>query len=348
MIPQDVFVRQRQAEWRELDMLLGQDRELTSHDGPTISRIASLYRALCNDLVRAKSARYSPDLSGYLNAIAGRAHSALYGARPIRAFGVVNLVLREFPAALRKNWRFFLLATALFVLPWIVGQWGTMAEPSFAKHVLPAGVLEGMAQSYSKGFEEGRGAGVDSSMAGFYVRNNVGIAFRCFGTGIVFGLGSVFFLVYNGLLMGTITGWVWNAGYGGNILTFMCGHAPFELTAILISGTAGIRMGYALVATGGRTRIASLRASAREIGALIVGAAVMLVIAAGIEGYWSPSPLPAPVKWAASAVFTIAVASFLIFAGRKKRAPFGVDAQAPAMDEPGAGDPGKAPGEAAA
>lgn len=321
MIPQDVFVAQRKHEWHELDILLGQDKELYSHDGPTISRIASLYRSLCTDLVRCKSARYSPDLAGYLNGIAGRAHSALYGARPIRAFGFASLVLREFPAALRKNWRFFLLSTALFVLPWVVGQAGTMAEPSFAKHVLPAAQLEQMAQMYSKGFDEGRAAGLDAGMAGFYVMNNVGIAFRCFATGILFGLGSVFFLVYNGLTIGTVTGWVWNAGYGGNILTFMCGHAPFELTAILISGAAGMRMGYALVATGGRTRIGSLRASAREIGALIVGAAAMLVIAAAVEGFWSPSALPPPVKWGASGVFSLGMAAFLLLAGRKKAAP---------------------------
>lgn len=319
MIPQDAFVAQRKHEWHELDILVGQERELYSNDGPTISRIASLYRSLCSDLVRCQSARYTPDLTGYLNGIAGRAHSALYGARPIRAFGVTNLLLREFPASLRKNWRFFLLSTLLFVLPWIIGQAGTMAEPSFAKHILPAGQLEAMAQMYSKGFDEGRAAGVDAGMAGFYVMNNVGIALRCFATGIAFGLGSVFFLVYNGLMIGTVTGWVWNAGYGGNILTFMCGHAPFELTAILISGAAGLRMGYALVDTKGLTRVMSLRSSAREIAALVMGAAAMLVIAAAVEGFWSPSSLPPVVKWIAAGIFTLGVTAFLLFAGREKK-----------------------------
>ncbi len=318
MIPQDVFVAQRQPEWRELDALLGQEKALASHDGGTISRIASLYRALCTDLVRCQSARYTPDLAGYLNGIAGRAHSALYGARPVRAFGLSGLILREFPASLRKNWRFFLLATLLFVVPWAIGQIGTMTSPAFARQVLPARELEGMARMYSKGFDEGRAAGVDAGMAGFYVQHNVGIAFRCFSTGILAGLGSVFFLIYNGLMIGTVTGWVSNAGYGGNILTFMCGHAPFELTAILISGAAGIRMGYALVATEGRTRLGSLRASAREIGAMVIGAAVMLVIAAGIEGFWSPSSLPPPVKWTASAIFTLGVTAFLLLGGRSK------------------------------
>ena len=316
MIPQDVFVAQRQPEWRELDALLGQEKALASHDGGTISRIASLYRALCTDLVRCQSARYTPDLAGYLNGIAGRAHSALYGARPVRAFGLSGLILREFPASLRKNWRFFLLATLLFVVPWAIGQIGTMTSPAFARQVLPARELEGMARMYSKGFDEGRAAGIDAGMAGFYVQHNVGIAFRCFAMGILLGLGSMYALVYNGLVIGTVTGHVMQAGFGSNIWTFMCGHGPYEITAIFIAGGAGLEMGYALVATGGLTRIGSLRKAGANIFAQIIGAAAMLVIAAMIEGFWSPSSLPDQVKWAFSAVNMTLVILFLAFAGR--------------------------------
>ena len=106
------------------------------------------------------------------------------------------------------------------------------------------------------------------------------------------------------------------AGHGQNILTFMCGHGPFELTAIIIAGGAGLQMGYALVDTRGMTRVGSLRSQAHELGHLVVGAAVMLVIAAGLEGFWSPSSLPMPVKWTASAIFTVLVTLFLALAGR--------------------------------
>ena len=71
--------------------------------------------------------------------------------------------------------------------------------------------------------------------SGFYVYNNVGIAFRCFATGILFGLGSLFFLIYNGITIGTVLGHVIAAGHGHNILTFVCTHGTFELTAIGIA-----------------------------------------------------------------------------------------------------------------
>jgi uncharacterized membrane protein SpoIIM required for sporulation len=313
---QDAFVASRSPAWKELDRLLLGGDSLHRLDGATISRVAALYRALCTDLMRCRAARFTPDLAAYLDGLAGRAHAALYGARPFRVPGVVDFFARDFPRALRDNWRPFAVACALFFLPFVVGIVGSLASEEFSTKVMPAQMLEGMAHGYSKGFAEGRDAGTDTGMAGFYVHNNVGIAFRCFATGILFGAGSLFFLLYNGLVTGTAVGYVMNAGYGGNIWTFMCGHAPFELTAIVVAGGAGLQMGYALVDTGGLTRLGSLRRVAPDITRQILGAAAMLLIAALIEGFWSPSSLPSPVKWSASGVFSLLVILYLALAGR--------------------------------
>lgn len=315
---QDEFAAKRQGRWNELDRLLG-GGQLWKTDGATISRAASLYRQLCADLTRARGSGYAGSFVGYLDALAARAHNALYGAGPIRLPALWRYVVIEFPVALRRNAAFFWMSLALFGLPCAVGLATALTSPSAAVFFVPAPVLEGMADMYSEGFAGGRGASADAGMAGFYVYNNVGIAFRCFATGILFGAGSIFFLVYNGLMIGTVTGYVMQAGHGGNILTFMCGHGPFELTAIIIAGAAGLKMGYALIETGGRTRVGSLRYQARDIARLVVGAAVMLIIAAAIEGFWSPSAAPPEVKWAFSAAFSALVIGFLVFAGRGVR-----------------------------
>jgi uncharacterized membrane protein SpoIIM required for sporulation len=136
----------------------------------------------------------------------------------------------------------------------------------------------------------------------------------------LFGLGSIFFLVYNGLVTGTVVGYVERSGHAENILTFMCGHSPFELTAIIIAGGAGMRMGYALLGTSGRTRLGALRAVADDLISLILGAAFFLLIAALVEGWWSPSSLPSPIKWGFSALMTVLVAAFLLFYGRPRPA----------------------------
>lgn len=300
-------------------MLLPASGRLQKLDGALIARIASLYRALCSDLMRCQSAGFTPDLRDYLNGLAGRCHNALYGSRPLRIPAFVRLVLSEFPRTLRKNIHFFVISFLLFAVPCAVGVFGALNSPDFATQVLPGAALEQMAQNYSQGFSEGRSEGADASMAGFYVLNNVGIAFRCFATGIFFGLGSVFFLVYNGLMIGTVTGYVVAAGHGRNILTFMCGHGPFELTAIIISGQAGLKMGYSLIETKGLTRIGSLRKQGPEIFQLVMGAALMLLIAAAVEAFWSPSSAPDEVKWTVSFFFTGLVTLYLAMFGRRPR-----------------------------
>ncbi|MCB9569125.1 MAG: stage II sporulation protein M [Myxococcales bacterium] len=316
MDTQDDFVAARRSSWQALEELLGREVELHLLPPPAISQAGALYRDLCADLMRARSAGYDHELVTHLDGLAARAHNLLHGARPVELGALTEFVARSFPRALRRNARFFAIASALFVLPMAGALAATLLDPDFATAILPKSALEGAARSYAEGLQ-GRESSTDATMAGFYIRNNIGIAFRCFSAGILFGLGAAFFLLYNGLVIGATIGFVIARGHGENILTFVCGHAPFELTAICIAGGAGIQMGYAMIRTGGRTRLGSLRAAAPEVGAVVGGAALMLLIAAMVEGFWSPSGAPPPLKWAVAAIFTILVAAYLALAGRR-------------------------------
>jgi uncharacterized membrane protein SpoIIM required for sporulation len=318
MMTEDDFVAARRADWDALEVLLIRRPRLHRLEPSEIARAAGLYRALCSDLVRAESARYGRELTTFLDQLAARAHNALYAAPPYRWQAAVHLVLHDFPATLRKRARFLLVSALLFLVPGIIGVVGALRSPAFSAQVMSEQQMVEMEKAYSKGFEGGRDSDTNSTMAGFYVWNNVGIAFRCFATGILFGLGSIFFLLFNGLAIGTTFGAVAHAGYARNILTFCCGHAPFELTAIVISGAAGLQMGFALIDTGGRTRLGSLRAQAREIANLVIGAALMLGVAACIEGFWSPSSIAAPVKWTVAAVNAVLVTAYFLFVGRRE------------------------------
>lgn len=315
---EDEFVRHKKPGWDDLAGLLGLEKGLHKLPGDRIARVGQLYRAICADLMRARSAGYSRELVSYLDDLAARAHNAIYRAEPYRLRAAWELVAWRFPQTLRRNWRFFASACALFLIPFAITLWATLRDPAFAAEILPQGALEEMAANYSEGFGGGRSEGTDAMMTGFYVYNNIGIAFRCFATGIFFGLGSIYFLVFNGLFMGAVMGYVIDAGGGRNILTFVMGHGAFELTAIVISGAAGMRMGYALVRTRGRTRLGSLRASGPEVVTMVLGAAGMLAIAALIEGFWSPSGVPDEVKWSAAGGLWLLVIAYLGLAGRRR------------------------------
>ncbi|HEX2569381.1 MAG TPA: stage II sporulation protein M [Polyangia bacterium] len=317
MLTQDEFIARRQRDWDRLADLLGQDRALHHLPPADIAETAALYRAVCADLMRARGAGYAANLVAYLDGLAGRGHNAFYSAPPHRLAALWELVARDFPIELRKSGRFMAFAAALFLLPAVLGFVGALASPSFAATVLPSETLAEMEEAYSQSPSAGRDLGTNSMMAGFYINNNIGIAFRCFATGVFFGLGSVFFLVYNGLLIGTVFGFITRLGHGLNILTFCAGHSPFELTAIVISGAAGLRLGYALIETGGRTRWGSLRTQAPDIARLVFGAALMLLVAAFIEGYWSPSSVPPLGKRGVAVLLVVLVTAYLLCAGRR-------------------------------
>jgi uncharacterized membrane protein SpoIIM required for sporulation len=312
---QDEFVAARKPAWDELDALLAKQRVLHRLPPLLIGRAAALYREVCADLMRARGAGYSAEVVDLLDALAARACAALYSAPPYRLSALWELLAYGFPQAVRRHARFVALAAALFVLPGLLGFAGALRSRGFAVQIMTEPMVAQMEKSYGD-FGHGRGESTDSMMASFYVYNNVGIAFRCFATGILFGLGSIFFLVYNGLLIGVVAGAVSNAGHGRNLFTFVAGHGAFELTAIVISGAAGIAMGYALVATGPRTRWDSLRAKAGDLFRMITGAALMLLVAALVEGFWSPSAILPPVKWGVAILLHLLVFAYLVLAGR--------------------------------
>ena len=157
-------------------------------------------------------------------------------------------------------------------------------------------------------------------MAGFYVNNNVGIALRCFALGIFGGLGSAFYLVQNGLSIGAILGYVASEGAGANIVTFIVGHGSFELGAIVLAGAAGLSMGWSIVAPGEKTRLESLQCTSSDVLTIVLGAAAMLLVAAGLEGFWSGSSIPDLVKRIFGAVAFLAIVSYLALAGRGAKA----------------------------
>ncbi len=318
------LLRLRKDRWTRLQELIGSaEAGLGTHRlGPAgVAELAQLYRALAGDLMLVRRDKLGADLERHLDNLASRAHNALYAGTSVgNRFKLASLLL-DFAPALRRNLRFFLLASVLFYGPTFVAGYAAYVDETYALAVLSEGQLSQMEEMHSKGHKEGRDSDADAGMTGFYVFNNIGIAFRCFATGILFGLGPIFFLLYNGLMGGVVVGHLSRIGYAENIFSFVSTHAPWELTAIVISGAAGLQMGYALVSTQGRTRLGNLQAHGLELLRQVAGTAAFLAIAALIEGWYSPSSLPSIVKYYSGAVGWALVYGLIIFGGRGRPLP---------------------------
>ena len=153
-----------------------------------------------------------------------------------------------------------------------------------------------------------------------YIRNNIGISFQIFASGLLAGVGCLFYLLLNGVFIGAVGGYLTAIGYGSTFWQFVCGHGAFELTAIVLSGVAGLKLGAAVLIPGQQTRRDALTDAARIAVRMMYGIAAMLLIAALIEAFWSSARwIPPEVKYAAAAALWAGVFYYFSFQGRVKR-----------------------------
>jgi uncharacterized membrane protein SpoIIM required for sporulation len=292
--------------------------------GLDAAQVPVRYREVCQHLALAQDRQYSAELIERLSRLALAGHQRLYGAQGALLAPLGRFVLSGFRQAVRAQLRYVLLALLLFFGPLLLLTGALQRYPEFAYVVLPAEYVDGFEEMYgeeSQALGRKRDADDDAVMFGFYIWNNVRIGFQTFAGGIAFGLGTVFYLLYNGLVIGTVTGYLVQAGLATNFFSFTSGHSAFELSAIVLCGAAGLRIGYALIAPGRRRRVEALRAAAQAAMPLVIGSAGMLVLAAGIEAFWSPrTELPLQVKYAFGLGLWLLTLAYFSMMGRRSAA----------------------------
>ena len=306
--------------WEELDSLIAAAQARRPFDG---ARLAVLYRRVCEQLALAQARAYPVHLTQRLEHLAQRAHQLIYRQHDFGFARLGRLALVDFPQAVRAH-RYYLLAAGLmFLLPLLAAGWAAYRDPGFILHVMEAARVQEYDAMYSDSaaaFGRNRDAASDLHMFGYYVMHNIGIGFRCFAAGLFAGVGSAFFMVFNGVSIGAVGGYLVGAGHGVNFCSFVVTHGAFELTAIVLAGAAGLRLGFSWIAPGRHTRLESLRLAARAAVVVVYGVIGLLLIAAAVEAFWSSARWIAPsVKYGVGAACWLLVWAYLGWQGRPAR-----------------------------
>jgi uncharacterized membrane protein SpoIIM required for sporulation len=315
-----------QGEWqtleRQLQILIGDRRgERSERDALRGEEVAALYRRACEHLALARARSYPAYLLDRLERLTSDAHQVIYQRRELGLANLKRLAMLDFPRAVRAHAAYVWIATAVFFLPAIVIGVLVYLRAEFILSVVDAETAASFEEMYSLNSESigrVRSADTDWYMFGFYISHNIGIAFQCFASGLFAGVGSLFFLAYNGAFAGAVAGYLTERGLSETFYSFVATHSAFELTAIVLSGAAGLRIGHALLAPGSGSRSQSLVLAAKETTVIVYGVIAMLVIAAAVEAFWSSARwLPLPLKYSVAAACWIAVLSYLTLQGRR-------------------------------
>jgi uncharacterized membrane protein SpoIIM required for sporulation len=325
-----LFEQQNAALWQELEEALDRaekrpsDKKKDKTAGKPKplngARLAELYRRSCEHLALSQARAYPIHLTQRLESLTQRAHRIIYRRHDYGLARLKQLVLVDFPQATRGHGAYLLAATLLFVIPAVAMGLACYFDPGFILHLTDARQAQEFDRMYSndsRAFGRTRDASTDWQMFGYYVMHNIGLGFQCFAGGLFAGLGSVFFIVFNGVFLGGVAGYLTSRGHAENFYSFVVTHGAFELTAIVLAGAAGLKIGHALLAPGRHTRLEALRRASAEAIVVVYGVIGMLVVAAAVEAFWSSARwVPPEVKYGVGAACWLLVFAYLGLQGR--------------------------------
>lgn len=299
---QDAFIEEKRENWDRLSALLSQIKAhgIRSFKTDEVRLLGGLYRKACSDLSYARSRNYNPDLVRYLNQLARKAYGYIYLSDSEHKGKAFKFFTTEFPEIFRKNFRFILLAILFFLLGGAVGYLWNEVDPKFVRQVVPQQILMGWEKQTNEEVEDDENRGITAKMfpfmASWYWTHNFKVGMYSFAMGVIFGIGPLGFMIYNGLIFGALTSMVISVNNHHKFFSFVLSHSFVELLAIFICGGAGFMIGWALISPGDMYRADALNKMGKEAVKLVLGTIPMFLIAGIIESSFSRLKIPIGYK----------------------------------------------------
>jgi len=325
---QATFEKKYSEFWRYLEEnILKEGQSLTSASNEifdkdfSAQKFPEYYRLLCHHLSLARSRHYSPLLVDRLEKLVIQSHQLFYRRKSHMLASVLIYFTSGFAKAVRDEWRWVLLSAVLFFGTLFSMIITLQSYPDMVYTVIHAEQLAQMESMYDPSQEKigrDRNAGTDFQMFGFYIFNNTGIGLKTFASGLLLGIGTIITLLFNGLNIGGVAGYLTYIGYGSTFWPFVSGHSAPELGAIVLSGAAGFKLGFSIISPGRKSRLLSLRDNAKQAVYMMYGVAALFIMAAFIEAYWSSmADIPSVIKYSVGIVNWLLLIAYFVFAGRR-------------------------------
>jgi uncharacterized membrane protein SpoIIM required for sporulation len=312
------FIASHQSGWAELEQLLARSEGagLRGFDAAQVEALGRGYRQVISDLAIARRDFPDDQLTLQLNSLAARAHMRLYRAAAPSWRRFAQFFWTDFARRFRAARSYLAISALLLFGPAAIGYLAALLDASLRDALVPAQLRTVMASGRTW---TDIAPSLRPAMATLIFTNNIQVAFLCFAGGVVFGLGTAYVLLANGLTLGSVLGAAQFYGVGPSLWSFISPHGYLELTCIVIAGASGLMLGDALLRPGLLVRREALGNAARRAVELVAGAAPVLVVAGLVEGFISPGDLPIPAKIAIGPLLGCVLYAALLTVGRAKR-----------------------------
>ena len=286
----DEFIAAHSSDWEALDVLA---RRNGVRNGAEAQQLVDGYQRVSAHLSVVRTHLRDPALEYRLTRTVAAANAAIYGSRDRSRSALTTFVSETFPAAVWWHRRFIVAASLLLLAPAVlVAAWIGVSD-----RALEASGPEAVRAAYVEtDFEAYYSSEPAAQFASEVFFNNIQVAILAFAVGVLLCLPTVYVLVFNGANVGIAAGLFIAAGRWQLFLGLITPHGLLELGAIIVSGAAGLALGWSIVAPGDRPRAASVGEQGRRSAAVIIGLIFAFAVAGAIEGFVTGSSLATPVR----------------------------------------------------
>ncbi len=285
------FRREREAAWRELESMVerAERNGMSSLDGDSLTRLPTLYRATLSGLSVARAISLDRNLLDYLEALGARAYLCVYGVREspgplLRAFFAWRL-----PQAVRAAWRQIAIVLLVTLLGVLAAWYLTLSDPAYYDSFVSPQIQGGRSfhasvEDLRATLQSGPQGGRLGAFASYLFSHNAQIGMGSFALGFALGLPTIALIFYNGLMLGAFLALFQSKGLLLEVGGWLSIHGPTEFTSLILSGAGGLRLATAILFAGREPRLARLARDGRDAAVIMMGAVVLFLLAALLEG----------------------------------------------------------------
>lgn len=291
---EEQFIKINSDTWTELENLytLINKKGIKSIPSNDVKKFLHIFRQCSHHLSYAKTYYPKSNVTSYLNSLIGKCHSHVYGVKKISLNSFLQYIALGFPKLL-KDYRWYVLSSfAIFLFGTLFSLILVFINVDNANMFLPPALVNATKSGLTGGAKEWN----YPLMSSYIMTNNISVSLRAFVFGLSLGLGTIYILFANGALLGALTALIYMYGNPTNFWSLILPHGIIELTAIFISGAAGLIIAKSILIPGEYSVKHSLIAGAKKSISLILGVVLLLIIAGIIEGFFTPLKISETLK----------------------------------------------------
>jgi uncharacterized membrane protein SpoIIM required for sporulation len=295
------WIDKRKGYWDRMAILIEMagSRGMRNLSREELREMALLYRQIAGDLSSVRQDRTARNLESQLNILLARAHTVVYSRGSTGVSDAFHFLREDYPRLFRRLLPFSLASLLMFLAGGLLGTLITLARPEFMHHLLGPQMVRTIEQRQM--WTESITSVAPAASSGI-LTNNLSVTFMTYAAGITAGLGTLYLMGWNGLLMGVIGTACHQAHMSVKLWSFVAAHGSLELPSMILAGGAGLRLAYGMLFPGMYSRRHSLAVAGAESVRLLAGVVPLLVIAGMLEGFFSPSAAPAALKFLVGAL----------------------------------------------